>query len=94
MTYPPLPAEPTWADLVPGDRLELTNIFNTDIRFTWTIRAEVHPADHKLGQVVVPIHTSTDPTNPKNMPERADRLVTDIGGFEVAVHPSPDRRSA
>ncbi|MEU7855133.1 hypothetical protein [Nonomuraea sp. NPDC049141] len=94
MTYPPLPVEPTWADLVPGDCIDLVNEFNADMRFTWTISAAVEPITFKPGQVAVPFYSSSDPTRPQTMPEQAERLVTGIGGFKVTVRPSPDRRSA
>lgn len=93
MTYPPLPAEPTWADLIPGDQIDLTNTTNPDIHFTWTIRAAVEPIADRPGQVTVPFYSSTDPTRPQAFPEPGDRLVTDIAGCEVAVRPSPDRRA-
>ncbi|MEV4083033.1 hypothetical protein AB0J43_22470 [Nonomuraea fuscirosea] len=95
MIYPPLPETPTWADLVPGDHIDLARTITPDVRFTWTIHAPIEPVLDVAGLVVVPFHSSAEPGRLMTMRTRSSQLVvTDFPEYDVAVRPSHDRRSA
>ncbi|MFI6485264.1 hypothetical protein ACIBH1_45650 [Nonomuraea sp. NPDC050663] len=97
--YPPLPDNPTWAELVPGDRLE----FTTSARpgkpsrtYTWEITGAARPAAGKPypydAMVDIREHLGfQEPTDTSMTVELAGNPGRSALGSIVVIHPSPDR---